>query len=313
MNIKLSMLLKLGFISLTAFSGSAIASNCMTSPGNYYCCDPEKDICTPRVSQLKYTSQNGDYAPPGYPPEVAGGGLSFYKMNFSSAVSAVEWRRGFMQAYWNMIQSWFPDGSYDQCASVQYSGPEGDWNAPLEDIKIWTPQYQVWNTVVYLKSGGPGIPSSCSPPGPLKQPFSIMRYLVEDDCPVGETEAFSIINDSRVCKRKIPIEIAIHGASSTYSLPSLFGPISQVIELRRNGLPVKLEQVFLKLKHDNVIIQNLSGLTDSFGKYYFNYVPPFMQVLDVEMEVSCMECDEPASKSISVFNVQSDESQMCRR
>ncbi|UBB18808.1 hypothetical protein [Comamonas odontotermitis] len=219
-----------------------------------------------------------------------------------------------MQAYWNNVQSWFPDGLHDQCAPVESSGPDGDWSAPLVDLTLWNSQYQSWNTVAYKKSGGPGIPASCNPPGPLVQPFSIMRYLVEEDCPSNETEAFSIIDDSRVCKKEIPIEIAIHGASSTYSLPSIVGPIPQVIELKRKGLPVKLEQVFLKLRGaDDTLLQNHSGSTDDSGKFYFTYVPPFMQRLDVKIEVSCMECSITASKVISVLKSESEEPQMCRR
>ncbi|CAB5703227.1 Uncharacterised protein [Delftia tsuruhatensis] len=301
-----------GFVRLVfllMLSPSVLSSNCMTSPDNYYCCNPDKDVCTPRAVHVKYAPQTGDLFVPGYPPEVSGGGAGHYRLDLPSAADAVDWRRLFVQTYWNAIEKNFPDGSYEQCAPVVDVGPFEEWSAPIEELTLWNQQFQPWATVAYGKGGPPGVPSSCASPRLNELQFSIMRYLVEDACPVDQTQANSVVDDSRVCKKKVPIEIEIRGGDSTEALPSLAGPVVQAIILKRKNLPVAGESVSIVLRENGVRSQSQMGTTDEAGRLEFKYVPPFMRSTNVEVEVSCYECIGPVYKNIYVHNGP----QMCHR
>lgn len=115
---------------------------------------------------------------------------------------------------------------------------------------------------------------------------------------------------NRTC---VPRIISVRGASSTMALPSVVGPIEQLITVEKSdnenlnfGVNVYVRDV-----GDN-ISYSISGVTDLAGNFKFTYVPPYFRSTSIELTVTCSACENTASKSISVVGVDAEEPQMCR-
>ncbi|MFE1574156.1 hypothetical protein ACFIQG_20455 [Comamonas odontotermitis] len=115
----------------------------------------------------------------------------------------------------------------------------------------------------------------------------------------------------------VPRNITINGASSTMALPSEVGPIAQQVNVEMSGDENKKFTVIVSIKESKTNTSySISGVTDSAGNFEFMYVPPYMRSTNVDLTANCADCENTASKSISVSWVDTappQDPQMCRR
>ena len=310
---QISQLAVLGFI-LSIFSNSVQAqSSCISNPQYPFCCDPSIDICLPRTTQVKYGVTAGDLCVKDYPSPQSCGGTYSWAANFSSPDESIEWRRGFISKYWNDIESlWAHSGLYNQCSSLDIEVDNGVWSAPEQELKLGFMQYQGWKTVAFHIGAPPqGGNYSCAYPSALPQHFNVLRYLVEDECDEGFVAGRLKTDDTRVCTKKIPLEISITGPNSTQALPSLTGPIKQTVNVTRLGNAQPNVVVTIQQRNfPQAGTQTVSGVTDNAGEFHFIYIPPYWKTSVAEITAKCAQCDKDAVKEISVIDA---ESQSCRR
>lgn len=278
-------------------------SSCVDNPQYAFCCDPTIDICVPRTSTIKYGVTAGDLCVNGYPAPQSCNGVFSWLANFSSPDESIEWRKGFISKYWGDIeQAWTSSGAYDQCAPLAIEPDDGSWSGPEQSLTLANSQWQGWNTIVFHKGTPPnGGNVTCNDPRPLPQHFIVLRYLVEDDCEDGFVPGRLKTDDTPVCTKKVPLEISIEGPDSTQALPSLVGPITQIVKVTRLGTPQPDITVTIEQKdfvHNAG--QSHSGITNSAGAFSILYVPPYMKSVQIELLAQCEACGNEAQKKISV-------------
>lgn len=289
---------------------SLAQSSCMLNPQYDFCCDPEIDICKPRTAQVKYGVTAGDLCVSGYPSPQSCGGTFIWGSNFFSASESIEWRKNFVSKYWRS------DAAYEECAPLEVRPNDGSWSGNEQDLKIGDLQWSAWRTIFFRKGFPPqGGNLTCAYPGELPQSFNVARYLVEDNCEEGFVPGRLKTDDTRVCTKKIPLEISINGPSFALALPSDAGPVLQIISVRREGAPAKNIPVQISMQEaGSSTIQNSSGATDANGDYKFLYVPPFLKATSVKLIANCSTCVNPAKKEIAVLsNELKNQSNACRR
>lgn len=111
-----------------------------------------------------------------------------------------------------------------------------------------------------------------------------------------------------------PPTIEISGASSTRALPSLVGPITQIVSVTHNGSPkesVGVDVVFQVA--GSSVTRGIGGKTKADGTYEFLFVPPYFEKTTVTLTASCATCSNTDSKTIDVLSSELEEPQMCRR
>lgn len=298
------------FVAIFLLARACMAqSSCMLNPQYDFCCDPEIDICKPRTAQVKYGVTAGDLCVNGYPPPQSCNGAFSWGANFSSASESIEWRKNFVSKYWS-------DAAYEQCAPLEARPNDGSWSGNEQDLKIGTLQWSDWKTILFYKGAPPqGGNMTCDYQRELPQSFNVVRYLVEDNCEEGFVPGRLKTDDTRVCTKKIPLEISINGPSFSLTLPSDAGPVLQTISVRREGAPAKNIPVQISMQEaGSSTIQNSSGATDANGDYKFLYVPPFLKATSVKLIANCSACVNPVKKEIAVLsNELKNQSNACRR
>jgi hypothetical protein len=284
-------------LMLAASSVSVFSQNyCAANPEEASCCNPDFDTCLPRKVEVRYGHMAGDLCVPGYPTPLSCGGTMPFAANYSTESESLEWRMGFLDAYWNSTLN-------VRCRPLQFRGPKGSWTGDISQLRLHELQTQSWS-IVLTEEGSPypeSGPISCATPRELVNDFYITRYLVEEECGPGFTQANRVPDDIRVCKKKGRWEISISGPSVTPSLPSISGPVLQRISLRRGGRPAARAAVSVSLKNEATSqIQQLFLTTDSLGEARFLFVPPYFSSTTVRIWAECANCDVPAEKFIHV-------------
>lgn len=290
-------------LMMAASSSPVFSQNyCAANPEEASCCNPDFDTCLVRKVVVRYGHKGGDLCVPGYPSPPSCSGTMPFSANYSTESESLEWRIGFLDAYWSYSM-------FTRCQPLTLKGPAGNWSGDISELRLYEMQTQDWS-IVLTQEGSPYPepgPVSCATPRELVDNFYITRYLVEEECGPGFSQANRVPDDARVCKKKGRWEIDINGPGVTQALPSLSGPVLQRISLRRGGRPAAGVSVSINIENEATTgIQRLSLITDAQGEARFLFIPPYFSSAVVRMRAECANCDAPAEKVVKVMASHAD-------
>jgi len=198
------------------------------------------------------------------------------------------------------------DGKYNYCQPTAVS-PYGTLNPGIDNDGLLSYSYAMSITIGSMQGG---ICESIT--GTNANSYTHQKRFY---CESGSQGPYKASNGYRFCVHPQRFKVDISGPSETKALPSLNGPIAQMLTVNGENGPAKKWSIQLKLVDEYGLISYGGGLTNEQGVYEFIYTPPLFRTATIDLSATCTNC-ETVHKLIYVLptDLQVDNTQlMCSR